>query len=204
MRILIVSPRAAALCQLFPQSGNNFNLCATLLQMREAMLSSAPHLVLLDEDIDTGNAVAILANIKTMVPSSTYLTIMTRQVELSEICQRMVTDAFIRPEADAEVVSAVLVAYSKRKSYLSARILNSLIFVLPLQEKLSKRERQILDMIAKRLSSKEIAVSLNLSEETVQNHRKAIKNKLGLRGGKTTLLSYTKLCDLVEQIGEEE
>lgn len=53
--------------------------------------------------------------------------------------------------------------------------------------------------IAKRVlngqSTKEIAASLFRSIETIQNHRKAIKAKLGISGGKSALLTYLKNCD---------
>lgn len=45
---------------------------------------------------------------------------------------------------------------------------------------LGKREIQIIDMLSKALTSKEIATTLNLSKHTVDNHRKRILRKTGL------------------------
>lgn len=47
--------------------------------------------------------------------------------------------------------------------------------------RLSPRERQILQLVARGLSSKQIANELGLVEKTVSNHRMHIRNKLGLR-----------------------
>jgi DNA-binding NarL/FixJ family response regulator len=50
-------------------------------------------------------------------------------------------------------------------------------------ERLSVRELQILQMIGKGMSTREMAQSLNLSVKTVESHRQRIKGKLDLRSG---------------------
>jgi DNA-binding NarL/FixJ family response regulator len=51
----------------------------------------------------------------------------------------------------------------------------------PSDRRLSPRERQILQMVASGLSSKQIASELGVGEKTVSNHRTHIRTKLGLR-----------------------
>lgn len=46
---------------------------------------------------------------------------------------------------------------------------------------LSAREREVLQMLAEGLATKEIAGRLNLSGKTVESHRKAVMDKLNLR-----------------------
>jgi len=46
--------------------------------------------------------------------------------------------------------------------------------------RLSPRERQVLDLIGKGKTTKEIAAILNLSTETVGNHRKSICRKFDI------------------------
>jgi DNA-binding NarL/FixJ family response regulator len=46
---------------------------------------------------------------------------------------------------------------------------------------LSARERETLQLLAEGLSMKEIAVRLHLSVKTVESHRKATMDKLGIR-----------------------
>lgn len=51
----------------------------------------------------------------------------------------------------------------------------------PGDRRLSPRERQILQLVARGLSSKQIASELGVGEKTVSNHRTHIRSKLGLR-----------------------
>ncbi len=56
-------------------------------------------------------------------------------------------------------------------------------------DRLSNRELQILHMIGKGMSTRETALSLNLSIKTVESHRQRIKRKLNLSTG-TQLVQY--------------
>ena len=56
-------------------------------------------------------------------------------------------------------------------------------------DRLSNRELQILHMIGKGMSTRETALSLNLSIKTVESHRQRIKRKLNLTTG-TQLVQY--------------
>lgn len=48
--------------------------------------------------------------------------------------------------------------------------------------KLSRREGEVLELVAKEKTNCEIAEELNLSTRTVENHRYRICEKLGLKG----------------------
>lgn len=48
-------------------------------------------------------------------------------------------------------------------------------------EKLTARERQILDLLAAGLRNREIALELSISEATIENHLHHIFEKLGVR-----------------------
>jgi DNA-binding NarL/FixJ family response regulator len=61
----------------------------------------------------------------------------------------------------------------KRQEYLSE---------FPQVKNLTKTEQQILKLIAKEMSSKDIADGLSISYRTVQKHRANICRKLGLHG----------------------
>jgi DNA-binding NarL/FixJ family response regulator len=56
-------------------------------------------------------------------------------------------------------------------------------------DRLSNRELQILHMIGKGMSTRETALSLNLSIKTIESHRQRIKRKLNLATG-TQLVQY--------------
>jgi len=57
-------------------------------------------------------------------------------------------------------------------------------------EKLSGREREVLQLVAEGCSSKEIASRLNISNKTVEHHRTSIMQKLGLHD----IASLTRLA----------
>jgi DNA-binding NarL/FixJ family response regulator len=57
---------------------------------------------------------------------------------------------------------------------------------------LSRRERQLVELLGARLTNKEIANQLNLSEQTVKNHVHNILRKVGA----SDRLSVIKLCDV--------
>ncbi|MBU0984163.1 MAG: LuxR C-terminal-related transcriptional regulator, partial [candidate division Zixibacteria bacterium] len=55
---------------------------------------------------------------------------------------------------------------------------------------LTPRELEICNMIRNGLSSKEIAETLNTSEQTVLKQRTMVRRKLGLAGSKTNLVAF--------------
>jgi len=64
-------------------------------------------------------------------------------------------------------------------------------FLLPpeVAEKLTPREREVLKLLLCGLSSKEIAARLHLSVSTVEDYRKRIYQKLGVKGGMKGILA---------------
>src|SRR5260370_523679 len=67
-------------------------------------------------------------------------------------------------------------------------------------DRLSNRELQILHMIGKGMSTRETALSLNLSIKTVESHRQRIKRKLNLNTG-TQLVQYAVNCFTSREAG---
>ncbi|HYM79486.1 MAG TPA: response regulator transcription factor [Candidatus Dormibacteraeota bacterium] len=63
---------------------------------------------------------------------------------------------------------------------------------------LSRREREIVDLLRQRLSNKEIAARLNLSEQTVKNHVHHALRKAGV----TTRFSIVERCESLQICGD--
>jgi DNA-binding NarL/FixJ family response regulator len=59
---------------------------------------------------------------------------------------------------------------------------------------LTRRERELVPMIAKGLTNKEIAVLLNISEQTVKNH----VHRMIQKAGASTRLGIVDRCQLPE------
>jgi DNA-binding CsgD family transcriptional regulator len=58
---------------------------------------------------------------------------------------------------------------------------------------LTPRQREILGLIAKGMTSKEIAASLHISVKTVENHRKQIMERLNVRNFASLILVAVRL-----------
>lgn len=66
----------------------------------------------------------------------------------------------------------------------------------PSLEILTKRERQVLELIAKGMANKNIAAALKISIHTVENHRAHLSDKLGLKNT-AALVKYAMAKGLV-------
>lgn len=64
-----------------------------------------------------------------------------------------------------------------------------------LLQSLSKREREVLALVGRGLSTKEIATDLELSVHTVENHRRNIAEKLDIRGVQLVLYAARLATD---------
>jgi DNA-binding NarL/FixJ family response regulator len=85
---------------------------------------------------------------------------------------RTVADIASADAPDSTVVAEILL----RRLRLTAQEVSG-----PRGQRLTRREREILEMIACDLSNKEIATALHLSLPTVKNHVQSILKKLGVR-----------------------
>jgi LuxR family maltose regulon positive regulatory protein len=71
----------------------------------------------------------------------------------------------------------------------------------PLIEPLSQREREILTLLAERLSNKEIADKLHISTATVKRHAANIYQKLGVHGRRHAVAKANGLGILTQPAG---
>ena len=61
---------------------------------------------------------------------------------------------------------------------------------------LTKREREVFDLLVLGNSTKDIAQSLNISEKTVRNHISNVMQKLGVSGRAGALIELLKLKEI--------
>lgn len=63
----------------------------------------------------------------------------------------------------------------------------------PMGPTLSPQEARVMALVKQKRCNKEIAELLHISLFTVQDHRRNVRRKLGIKGGKNILLEYLKL-----------
>lgn len=61
---------------------------------------------------------------------------------------------------------------------------------------LTKREKEVFNLLITNLSTKEIASILNISEKTVRNHISNVMQKLGVKGRSSAVVELLKLNEI--------
>ena len=113
-----------------------------------------------------------------------------------EVMSHGASGYMVKDDAPDLLVSAVKTILRGKKfvspsvtTMLADRELRSLDDAVPSLEILTKREKQILSMIAKSMPNKNIAVKLKISIRTVEHHRSNLTDKLGFKDA-ASLVKY--------------
>ena len=61
---------------------------------------------------------------------------------------------------------------------------------------LTKREKEVFELLIKNMSTKEIAQVLYISEKTVRNHISNVMQKLGVRGRAHAVIELVRMNEL--------
>ena len=61
---------------------------------------------------------------------------------------------------------------------------------------LTKREREVFELLIKNYATKDIAEELNISEKTVRNHISNVMQKLGVKGRSGAVVELLKLNEI--------
>ena len=64
------------------------------------------------------------------------------------------------------------------------------------KEIMTRREKEVFELLIKNKSTKEIASELNISEKTVRNHISNAMQKLGVKGRAQAVVELLKLGEL--------
>lgn len=150
-----------------------------------------PDLVLTDLSMPRMDGTDVIGAIKKQSPNTKVIALTIHRAEEYILATlRAGVDGYVLKEASYEELMMAIRSVLKGKHYLSPEISGKLIegylegrksYKLDsLWETLTKREREILKLIAEGFKSKEIADYLCISVHTVETHRSTLMKKLNL------------------------
>ncbi|MGF6916950.1 response regulator [Paraburkholderia sp. 40] len=147
----------------------------------------APHLALMDVGMKSGmNGIALAGLFHEGFPAIRVLMLsMHDNLEYVTQAVRAGASGYVLKDSPALEIIQAIGAVLDGKTFFSAEIGARLIQASATQspvERLTPRERDILDALAEGLSSKQIAQRNDLSVRTVETHRLNLKRKLDIEG----------------------
>jgi len=137
-----------------------------------------PHMVILDISMPHLRGVEAVHGIKKKYPDVKILVLTMHKEYLHQALSAGVDGYLLKEDADRDLFSAIE-NIRQGRVYISPRLAGELLGKrAPSSEPLSIREKEVLKLIAKGKSNKEIAETLFISVRTVESHRAAILKKL--------------------------
>jgi len=154
-----------------------------------AARSQAADVLVLDLNMEGSDGIEVLRTLKTDKPDLKVL-ILTMHAGREYVARALQegADAYLLKDSAVQDLVAAIDAVMAGRSYYSPAIQQSISELLreggkPTQgiQGLTEREREVLTLLARGLSSKEIASSLDISIRTVDAHRANLMRKLGVK-----------------------
>ena len=195
VRILIADDhdlmRRAVRTLLEPHPG--WEICGEATTGREAVAKAEqlkPSIVILDISMPDLNGVDAAKRIKKVSPDTEVLIFSAHYSDqlIREILEAGVRGYIVKSDSDRDLVIAVE-SLAKKKPFFTSRATEVMLTSFsdggpkqdpsePLRDRLTTREREIVQLLAEGKSSKEVASSLNISVKTAETHRANIMRKL--------------------------
>lgn len=159
-----------------------------------------PDLVIVDISLRGNNGLELIKNIKAVLPNLPILVFsMHDECVYAQRALRAGARAYVMKQESADKILLAIRRIIGGDIYVSHRVADQVLQQLvngkttgtesPI-DRLSDRELEVIQLIGKGLSTREIASSLNLSVKTIESHRAHIKEKLNLRNA-TELVQFS-------------
>ena len=153
----------------------------------------APDVLLLDVGLAGGSGVDVAGRVAGLVPECRVVMVtMHARLDLVAACFRAGAMGYVVKDSAATSLVAAIEAALRGERYLDAAITPQVLLRLdeyaarkagprdPAYDSLTRREQQILRLLAEGRAAAAIAAELFISRKTVENHRANICGKLGL------------------------
>jgi DNA-binding NarL/FixJ family response regulator len=170
-----------------------WEICGEATTGREAVTKAEqlkPNIVILDISMPDLNGVDAAKRIKKVSPDTEVLIFSAHYSDqlIREILEAGVRGYIVKSDSDRDLVIAVE-SLAKKKPFFTSRATEVMLTSFsdggpkqdpsePLRDRLTTREREIVQLLAEGKSSKEVASSLNISVKTAETHRANIMRKL--------------------------
>jgi DNA-binding NarL/FixJ family response regulator len=144
-----------------------------------------PDVVIVDLSLEEGDGISLIRDLHAHHPGIALLVLsMHDETIYADRLLAVGAAGYIMKQAAADQLITALRAVLRGGTYLSQAVRTSLsaraLNDSDDQPRLSTRELQVIGMIGRGLSSRDIALSLSLSVKTIESHRLSIKRKLHL------------------------
>ena len=171
---------------------------ATEAQARRAIRELMPDIVIVDLALQEGDGLELVRDVHAHHPDVPMLVLSMHDETI--YAERLLAEGasgYIMKQAAADQLLNALRAVLRGDRYLSEQLAQTLGVrdggavgdaVDPVR-RLSNRELQVLNLVGRGVSSRDIAAELGLSVKTVESHRQSIKRKLNLATN-SQLLQY--------------
>lgn len=212
MRILIADDHDVirrGLCQVISQR-SDWQICGEAKTGREAVALAEqlkPDVVVMDIAMPELNGLEAVRRIRQAVPKVEFviLTLHLSDQLVFDIVQAGARSYILKSDADKDLITAVDAA-SRRRTYFTSKV-SEIMFDgycgKPLvndegfRARLTSRQREIIQLLAEGKSSKEVAVTLNISVKTAETHRANIMKRLQLHSV-SELVRYAVKNQIIE------
>ena len=165
----------------------------TVCDANVAIRELRPDAVVADISLKQGDGIELVREVRAHFPKLPILVLsMHDELIYAERILSAGANGYIMKQAASELFLVSLRRVLDGGIYVSETVGNSMIKKIAAGgafttgnpvDRLSTRELQILHMIGKGMSTRETALSLNLSIKTVESHRQRVKRKLNLSTG---------------------
>lgn len=193
IRVLIADDHAVVAegLRFVVEAQADMEVVACLNDSREAVrcaLAESPDIVLIDHAMPMLNGTEAAGLIRERCPDTRViiLSMYSNEVHVMRALQAGASGYVVKKSAVREVVDAIR-AVHQGKRYLSRDLIDRVLDQVaqktvedPL-ERLSSRERQVLQMLAEGHATVDIATTLSLSPKTVETYRTRMMTKLDIR-----------------------
>jgi len=190
---------------IIPAINNSGIACVTgyslhLADCRKAMSRELPDVLLLDINMPDGNGILFCSEMHKQYPKLKIIALTGRD-EYSSVMMMMKNGALgyiIKSEAVSELLEAIQ-AVTNGETYISHQMEQMMRKTTRLEISLTRREKEVLELVAQGLSTHQIAEKMGVAESTVTTFRKKLILKFGVSGDRPVeLINKARKEGLIE------